>query len=260
MVHHLLIVCLALLGPWQAEELHLGEPRLVAIDELLQRYEVRDDAIVKFNDRGEELFRSSFNALGVPTHLDVYNPMKPYLFFAGTGTLLQLDNTLSAHAGGFDITAETGRVVTQVCGSYDNHFWLYDQQANELVRVDSQFREVFASGPLFTLVPGLDAVEELVERGNHLYAFQPGWGLAVFDQYGNYLHRHPWTQATGWGWHQKRLVWWNEVGCWISDRSLPEDVSLELPVSPAQIRAFRSGRLLAQLADGWQVYRPFVRR
>lgn len=232
-----------------------GEGNVVSmqVDGLGQIYTLDEEELKKFSPEGELLFAASFNASGTPTALDVSNPMKPFLFYEGTGNLLLLDNTLSPQHSAFDLYAETQRTVEAVCGSFNNHFWLFDAEQTEVIRVDVQLRQTDGSGPLFGVIPELTHVDQMREFGNHLYVLQKGRGIFVFDQFATYLYTLPLKEATVFGFWGEQLVYSDGERLAIHQRYSPADISVEIPVGAGFILGADAYRCMTRLENKWTI-------
>lgn len=232
-----------------------GEGAVVSmeVDALGQVYTLGEEEIKKYSPSGELLFSASFNAAGTPSTLDVSNPMKPFLFYQGTGNLLLLDNTLSPQHQTYDLYAETQRTVEAVCGSFNNHFWLFDAERTEVVRVDVQFRQTDGSGPLFGVLPNLTHVDQMREFGNHLYVLQKGEGIFVFDQFATYLYTLPLKSAEVFGFWGEKLVYSDGESLAIHQRYSPADVQVALPVDAGRVLGANGFRCLMSRENNWLV-------
>jgi len=102
------------------------EALLITSDKLQQLYVVTSkNDLIKYNSKGEELFRYSNNTLGELKHVDVTDPFNVLLYYPEFLTVLTLNRTLNP-TGEFVLFDLNVLDVQSVALSNDNNIWLYD--------------------------------------------------------------------------------------------------------------------------------------
>lgn len=151
----------------------------------LKKFTANGDSLAVFNEmrRHGKLFR-----------IDASNPLKVLLYFKDFGTLVVLDRFLNRR----DVIdfRKLGLLQVKAIGqAYDNGIWVYDEQAATIKHLDdagkvadqfSDFRQLFDSMPSPQLI---------VDQNKFLYLYDQQLGFYVFDYYGSFKRRVPYT---GW--------------------------------------------------------------
>ena len=167
------------------------EIRGIEADNLQRLYVWNANKLVLYERDGTELFSYSESAFGEIEWVDVRDPMKPMVFFKDAGKAVLLDNTLSAQGGEIDLFRIYSGLGTLFASSIDHHYWVFDSERQELLRLDASFSIVTRSGNLGAL--GLDGMnpERLQECNGKVYLWEEDYGFVVFDIYGTLVRRIP---------------------------------------------------------------------
>lgn len=170
----------------------LEEPAdFIAADNLLNLYRVYQSEIVKYDPKGQIVFRYSDKQLGPIGSLDVSYPLRPLVLYPDLNFLVILDNTLSSRRGKINLTDHNIGNATLACTSVQNHYWIYDAMQFALLRTDEKFNTISTTGNLSQILGiTLDPIS-IREYGNKVYLNNPGSGILVFDIFGTYLQTIP---------------------------------------------------------------------
>jgi hypothetical protein len=150
-------------------------------------YIVKGNELSKYNKTGKLLYKYSNKNLGNIDFVDVSILLKPFLFYKNFLQILYLDNTLSTNGDPVAIDV-LGYAQTQLaCTSFNNSFWLYDQQNLELVRMDQNLEKITGTGNLSVLL-NIEQLRPnyLLEYDNKVFLNNPSTGILIFDVYGTY--------------------------------------------------------------------------
>lgn len=128
------------------------------------------------------LFEYYNNILGEITFVDVSNPKKIMLFFDGFQKIVFVDDTLSEigrYEGPFNILAAGS--------SRDNNIWIYDGLDYRLKKISTSGKKIIESNPLesyheLNIIP-----DYIIEYNNMVYMVEEGSGIAILDNFGNYM-------------------------------------------------------------------------
>lgn len=156
------------------------------MDELGNYYFIDGQVVEKRDSKGTLLFRNSELNFGRIDHLDLTNPLQPFLYYKEQNKIIALDNTLSAQGGIIDLFDKGFGQVECVGGSRGDAFWLWDVSKTELIKVDKQFNQLNSSGNLSMLLGKSLHPLQIIEKGNDLFLYDKAEGVFVFDIYGNY--------------------------------------------------------------------------
>ncbi len=156
------------------------------LDELGNIYFIQNTSLERLNAVGTTTFRTSELNFGNIEHLDVTNPLKPFIYYKDINKLVVLDNTLSQQGEAVDMFCSGYEQVEMVAGSRGDAFWLWDSRNSELIRVDQNFKKLTSTGNLSVLLSKEIHPAQLLERGDQLYMRDTLNGVFVFDVYGTY--------------------------------------------------------------------------
>ncbi len=132
------------------------------------------------------LFEYFNNGLGEISHVDITNPRKIILFFGGFQKMVFLDNTLS-EVGRFGVDFNLPYDIRAIGSSRDNNIWIYDATDYRLKKIDPQGATLLTSNPLESYLELEISPNLIIEYNNEVFIIEEGKGVAVFDNFGNYL-------------------------------------------------------------------------
>ena len=162
------------------------EAQFITSDKLAQLYVVTTkNDLIKFNSKGEELFRYTNNTLGELKHVDVTNPFNILLYYPEFLTVLTLNRTLN-QSGEFSLFDLNVVDVPSVAMSNDNNIWFYDDVSFQIKKVDRKGETLETSENLSNQFSKVLQPNFIIERDNWLYVNDPDLGILVFDTYGQY--------------------------------------------------------------------------
>ncbi|MFT4778339.1 MAG: hypothetical protein ACJAU0_000575 [Flavobacteriales bacterium] len=160
------------------------------VDDLGYVYTLSQASLVKHSPKGDTLFVYSRMDLGMPSQLDVSNPLRPLIFFKQTGTMVLLDNTLSEQR--VVRLFETGAGLPEwVASGVNQEFWMFDALNKELLRIDERMSVKANSGYLPNLLGRELLIVGLAERHEQVILADANYGLWIFDRFGGIAKRIP---------------------------------------------------------------------
>ncbi|MGB0423855.1 MAG: hypothetical protein ACPGED_06020 [Flavobacteriales bacterium] len=163
----------------------------IEADNLQRVYVWNSNKLVLYERDGTELFSYSESAFGDIDWVDVRDPMKPMVFFKDAGKAVLLDNTLSAQGDEIDLFNIYPGLGTLLASSIDHHYWVFDGERQELVRLDASFGIVTRSGNLNALgVEGMSP-ERIQEHNGKVFLWEKDYGFVVFDIFGTIVRKIP---------------------------------------------------------------------
>jgi hypothetical protein len=168
-----------------------GETNIVAFDNLLNVYRVKNSELIKYDQKGKFLFRFSDKQLGDIGSIDVTFPLRPLVLYPELNYLILLDNTLSNNRGNINLLHHNIGLATAAALSVQNHFWVYDAMQFSLIRLNENFNEVSNTGNLAQILGIELSPTFMVEFANKLYMNDPEVGILIFDIFGTYIKTIP---------------------------------------------------------------------
>lgn len=185
---------------------------IISVDRLGKVYQVTDNAVVKYSDKGVKIANFSILNNGKITLIDTQNPLQTILFFKEQQEAIVLDNMLG-EANSINFT-DYFEWVDLICASNrDNSFWLYSINNQELIKTDKNLT-VISRYPNLAQVLSIDIKpSQLVEVNETIYLFDKQNGLILFDVFGNYKKRITLKDA-------EKVVIENDVVYYLSGNSI----------------------------------------
>jgi hypothetical protein len=155
-------------------------------DNLGNVYLIKGEELIKFTQNGQLFKKYSSKRFGDITSTDATNALKILLYYKDFQQIVFIDNQLSQN--GEPISLETlGYEQTElVCSSFNNSFWIYNKQNNELIRFNELSQPVTKTGNLKQILQAEIKPTLMLEHNGYLYLNSPAQGIYVFDIYGTF--------------------------------------------------------------------------
>ena len=145
----------------------------------LKKYNTNLDSMGVFNEvrRYGKLFSISAD-----------NPLRTVLYFKDYKTILILDRLMQV-VNKIDLRKAGIFQVKTVAQSYDNLFWVYDEQDSRLKKIDEEGKLVFATADLRLVFSEPIVPSTIFDLGGFVYVYDEKNGLFIFDYYGALKNR-----------------------------------------------------------------------
>jgi hypothetical protein len=153
-----------------------------------------NNQLKKFSSRGDSM--GVFNDVrryGKLTYADVTNPLKVQLYYQNFCTIVSLDRFLQPR-NVLDLRKQQLFKVQAVATSYDNNLWVVDEQDFKLKKLDEAGKLLFETVDWRQLFDTLPHPTQIVDQDGYLYLYDPAMGFYIFDYYGAFKNRLPFTQ------------------------------------------------------------------
>lgn len=155
-------------------------------DNLSNSYLINGEEIIKYNATGKQLLKYSNKRFGNITTIDATNALKVLLYYKDFQQLIFLDNQLSQNGEAIPLENLGYEQTDLVCTSFNNSFWIYNKQTNELVRFNENSQPIAKTGNLKQLLQAELKPDYMIEHNSYLYLNCPDIGIYVFDMYGTF--------------------------------------------------------------------------
>lgn len=163
---------------------------MIEVDNVGNVFLLESGAIKKYSLDGNFQQENSAMVFGEIATLDASNALKMVLYFRDLSQISYLDNQLASRGENVALD-ELGYVqTTQVCRSYNDGLWLYDQVSFELTRLNEQLEVTAQSGNLDQILNVMPEMRYMREVDRWLYVADEA-GVFVFDWYGSYQKTIP---------------------------------------------------------------------
>lgn len=224
-------------------------------DRLGQLYLVNEsNELLKLNESGELLASYNQNRLGPVGRIDAYDPFAVLVYYPDFQVLQMLDRTLNLQWS-LDFNLIDLLDIQVVCASNDKQIWAIDRISNRLLKFSFE-GEIQATSPAFGLlsekIPDFTRLEVV---GTQVYAFEPGSGFWVFDQFGQFVKKISLSGIVDYRLLPEKILYRDKLSWQMYDRQshLTGDYDLPLPKGPFSF-LWMEGRWLLLDAGGLQCY------
>jgi hypothetical protein len=142
-------------------------------------------------------YNNSLDSMGVFNNVRRYgklfsisadNPLRTVLYFKEYRTILVLDRLMQV-VNKIDLRKAGIFQVKAVAQSYDNLFWVYDEQESKLKKINEEGRLVFATADLRLVFSEAILPVNIFDAGGYVYIYDEKNGLFIFDYYGALKNR-----------------------------------------------------------------------
>ncbi len=155
-------------------------------DNIGNTYLVNGEELIKYNNTGVLFKKYSNKRYGNITKTDATNALKILLYYKDFQQLVFVDNQLSQNGDVISLEQLGYEQTELVCSSFNNSFWIYNKQNNELVRFNENSQPVAKTGNLKQTLRANIKPNFMLEHNSYLYLNCPDNGVYVFDIYGTF--------------------------------------------------------------------------
>lgn len=166
------------------------EASQIEVDNVGNVFLLKNGGISKYDLSGQFLAKNSAMVFGEIASLDASNALKMILYFRNLSQVTYVDNQLGSRGENVSLDAMGYNQITQVCRSYNDGLWIYDQVTFELIRLDENLEVTAQTGNLNQILDFTPEPVYMREINNWLYVGDTN-GVLVFDWYGSYTKTIP---------------------------------------------------------------------
>jgi hypothetical protein len=167
------------------------QARAIESDNMGNVYMLNGGVISKYTFSGELMEKNSSLAFGEVSSLDASNALKMVAYFKDLSQIVYLDNQLGARGESVALDELGYFQITEICRSYNDGLWIYDQTTFELTRLNERLEVDVESGNLAQVLGVSPDPNYIREVNNWVYVNDPDNGVFVFDWYGSYTKTIP---------------------------------------------------------------------
>lgn len=164
-------------------------PVFIALDKLEQAYLLLPDGVLeKYSPEGQLIGRFSRRDLGLPTALDVSDPLQVVLWYPDYQTVVVLDRLCTPYQV-VRLDPDLFPKPVGVALGRDNQLWIYDAVGHKLYKLNYQGQVLQSSQDLSLWQAPPTEVCQLVADTEGVYLADKTTGIWVFDRLGQYQFR-----------------------------------------------------------------------
>ena len=200
----------------------------ITTDNLGNLYLIVNNELRKYDSDGNILKTFSDKSHGALAFVDVSNPLQILLFYRDFRQIVFLDNMLSIKGDAIMLDNIGLQQPLLACSSYENGFWIYDEQDFQLIRFDKNLQKTNQSGNLSQLT-GIEIKPNFLnEAGDKIYLNDPENGILVFDKYGTYAKMLPFKKLNSFQIKENNIVYSTDSSMVRFDFKTFEEQSIKL--------------------------------
>jgi hypothetical protein len=132
---------------------------------------------------------------GAVSSIDVTNPLKILLYYKNYATVVVLDRFLNIR-NTINFRKKNIFSVQSITTSYDNNIWLFDEQDYKLKKINEDGTLLQESTDFRMLFDSVPSPVQITDKENFVYLYDPEKGFYIFDYYGSFKNRLPFTNWT----------------------------------------------------------------
>ena len=160
---------------------NLGELYIINLNNQLKKIDDKGDSVGVFNE---------VTKYGKLSYVEAQNPWKTILFYQNFSTLVLLDKYLNVVTN-INLRKKNIFGVKAIASSYDNNFWLFDEQENKLKKIDDQGKTLFETADFRLLFDSAPSPVQITDKDGFVYLYDPKKGFYIFDYYGTFKNKIP---------------------------------------------------------------------
>ncbi len=160
------------------------------LDQLKQLYFVSEDnALFKRNVTGDLSYNLSDNRNGNITYLDVSNPLQVLIYYGDFQFIKIVDRTLNT-IDEISLLQNGFRNVNAIASASDDGIWFFDQDLQELIKINQNQEVILRSNNLRQLLDKSIMPSKMLELNNKLVLLdQKKESVYIFDVFADYIGR-----------------------------------------------------------------------
>ena len=218
----------------------------MTIDNLGNLYLIVNNELMKYDADGNLLKTFSDKSHGTISFVDVSNPLQILIFYRDFRQVMFLDNMLSSKSNAIMLDNINIQQPLLACSSYENGFWIYDEQDFQLIRFDKNLQKSNQSGNISQLT-GIEIKPNfLTETGGKIYLNDPNNGIFVFDKYGTYAKTLPFKKLNTFQIKENNIIYSTDSSMVRFDFKTFEQKSIALPLKHAICAEIEKDKLFIQ--------------
>lgn len=198
---------------------NLGELYIINTDNQLKKYDENGDSVGVFNQ---------VTTYGNLSYVVAQNPWNVILFYKSYATIVLLDKYLNI-VNSINLRDQEIYQVAAVTTSYDNNIWLYDEQENQLKKMDYSGNSLFESVDFRMLFDSVPSPQKIIDNNDFVYLYDPDKGLYIFDYYGSFKSKLPFLHWTDIAIIDKQIYGFDKEHLYRSLMPIPDTKVYELP-------------------------------
>ena len=234
-----------------------GRFKTMDVDEFSNIYVLREGGqLIKMNQKGEQL--AIFNDVkkyGMPTYVDVSNPLQILVFYKSMATAVVLDKMLTQR-NVLDFRKQSGINADLMATSIDNNYWIFNKRDCNLSKIDAVFNILFQGDDLRSYLNIVPESQKIFSQTNAIYLYDSLLGLFQFDRYGNYNKMIPLLNWSVVQLIDDFFIGWKGTECHVFDLTTSKEKLYQLPktVAGAKSIILLNQKLFVLKENGVEVY------
>ena len=208
---------------------HLGNVYGVTNDGYLKKYSASGDSVAGWYN---------VRARGIPTVLDVSNPMRVLLYYRNYSTLVVLDRLL-VQRNVIDLRQQQIFSVQAIANAYDNNIWIFDEQDFTVKKINENGTVLFKSADWRMLFPETPVPASIMDMHNQVFLYDPKQGICIFDYYGSFKSMIPLRDLSFIGMNNSVIYGFSENSLMLINTDNGSISKIPLPINREKLKQIR---------------------
>lgn len=153
----------------------------ITTNKSLQKRSANGDSLYEYNN---------VTKFGVPSIVDVNNPLKALVFYKTYSTIVVLNKQLNFR-NSINFRNKNIYSFKAITASSDNNIWLFDQQDFKLKLFDEELNLLQESTDMRMLVDQAPIPTQIINIDNLVFLYDEKQGFFIFDKYAGYKNNLP---------------------------------------------------------------------
>lgn len=245
----LFVLCCAATGDYhQINSIPFSNLSFLTTDKLGNTYVIIGNQLLQFDPNGKPIANFSRNNLGSIRSIDASNPMKILMFYPDFAQLVVLNNKL-AEQSSINLRASEINQPIVACGSENGGYWIYDNDDDQLKKLDLNLQIAYQSGNLTQVLGYKVQPRFLTEGSGFVYMSDPENGILVFDLFGTYYKLLPFKGLMSFQVIDQNILFVKENKLFRYDSKTAAEQEVLLPVHDSILNARIEGQQLYLLTS-----------
>ena len=147
----------------------------------------RGDRVYRLNTKLDTIDFQSMKMGGDITQIWNIQRLRIYVYYKEQLQITILDNSLSVQGQPIDLTEHNYFQISQICPGINNQIWMFDQQSQEIIRLDAQLKPELTTQQMIALTGKSWNPTAMCDLNGELVVADAANGILWFDRFGTLI-------------------------------------------------------------------------
>lgn len=225
------------------------KPNEIYIDHLNHLYFINENAtILKTSLQLDSLYTLETKSNQI-SYLDVSNPLRVLALSEGQNKIVFLDKTLTPIQDPIQLDLLNIPFVNAAAISRDNNFWVFNNQTQQLKKINQQSEVIISSQQLNIILNDNFEANQIIEDQNKVFLIDSTKGVCSFDFFGTFQFHYNQIKPSKLLIHKNRFVYLERGEMYVFDPQLMERKKVKLPVKKILNFSLNKNQIILQTKE-----------